>query len=155
MDVAQVIKRLEEQTKLPLESRKTEVYNGKGTSSLQMAEVFYEGQYYGFVVLSTNETGDLNYCAYTGKHPCLTETKDWRDELGLLIQKDEIGLFRVDTNKTPFLDFGNIEPEELTRFEEHRRIPYWIGFGEVNCYTSNHRLKRSNQTQSKQATSSE
>ena len=147
MDITDTISKISHEMGVPLEERDKKVYRGKGDSSLQMAEVFHQGDYYGYLVLSTDEKGEMEYCAYSGKHPVLVETKDWRDELGLQVQRDERGTFRVDTNPTEFLGWDRIDPEKLSKEEDSRRIPYVIGFGAASCHMSNHRLQRRHQNQ--------
>ena len=142
MDIAKITARVSEQMGIPLELRDRRHHRGEEGSSLQIAEVFHNGEYYGFMVLATNENGEIKSCGYSGKHPVLAETGDWREELGMSIERDEKGLFRVDTNQAPFLDFEAIDHTKLSEEENKRRMPYVIGSSYVGCLTHNHRLLR-------------
>jgi len=144
MGLGSVIASISEEMGIPLECRNLTVYTGKGKSSLQFADVFYQGEYYGHVLLSTDEEGGREYCAYEGKHPVLKKTGDWRESLGLHIDRDEKGEFRVDSNKVPFLGWDVVDPQKLTQEENHRRAPYIVGFGAVSIHFWNERLKRQN-----------
>lgn len=142
MKLESVVKTISEEMGIPLECQNLTVYTGKGKSSLQFADVFHQGEYYGHVVLSTDKNGDREYCAYSGNHPVLAETVDWRESLGLHIQRDEKGEFRVDSNPAPFLGWDVVDPKKLSREEYDRRAFHWVGFGAVSCHFLNQRRKR-------------
>jgi len=143
MDITEIISKISEEMGIELEGVKQERYGDGPLGLVHMSEVLHNGEYYGFLVLGVDKKGEMNYCSYTGKHPVLFETKDWRDELGLSVERDDNGLFRVDTNQTNFLGFERVSPN--MKYEPKReslRTSCIIGFGAANCYIHNHKLKR-------------
>ena len=146
MDITEIISKVSQEMGIELVGTNIKKYGDGTLASVQMSELLKRNEYYGFLVLGTDEKGDMRYCSYTGKHPVLIETNDWRDELGLSIERDDNGLFRTDTNQTDFLGFKKVDPK--IRYEPKRerlRISCNIGFGAASVYTHNHKLMRRQQ----------
>ena len=142
MDIADTISRIAAEMGISLEARNVRVYSGTGKSSSQDAEIFHDGQYYGCVALATDKSGAMEYCYYSGNHPALAGNKDWRKELGLHIERDEQGEFRVDSNPVQFLGWGIVDPKTETPEENSRRIPYIVGFSRAGIHMHNLGLVR-------------
>lgn len=151
MEMSDVLADLSKNANLPLEVRGLEVFRGAGMSSLQTAEVFHDGRYYGYAVLDIDKKGDIQYCAYEGEHPILAQTGDRRNKLGLHIERDEKGYFRVDSNPVPFLGFDRVDPGKLTAEEDDRRVMFLVGFGRANAHLRNHELIREAKAKQKQS----
>lgn len=112
MDIEKLIFKLSEEMGVSLQEKNKEVYG-----LVQTTELFNQEDYYGFLVLGLDRKGEMNYCAYEGKHPILNRKGEFRTVVGLHLESDLDGIFRVDSNLTSFLGYEKIDYKKLSKSE--------------------------------------